>query len=332
MLKFLRNSLEDIDDVIVDVATSMKLPEVITEKDLYVSYILDYLFARSEFKNYFEFKGGTSLSKGYGLINRFSEDIDVVLKSEVIGENLEEIIHLESKSQKEKMAEKLNTKAIEFYKNKLIPSIMNDLKKETNIPFKERLEEKELAIYLEYPTNHSDSYIPNAVKLEIGPLAAWTPCESITLSSFIAQKYPNLFDKPVFPVLITRPVRTFWEKAVIMHQEAHRVDGKVPRHYSRHYYDLYKMYSSFVKQEAFDSLDLLEEVRRFTMTFYNRGWAKFEDAVPGSFMLYPNEKSLSALKADYNDMNNMMYGEIPYFEEVLSTIKKLEDEINGLKK
>ena len=134
MLKFLRNSLEDIDDVIVDVATSMKLPEVIIEKDLYVSYILDYLFSRSEFKNYFEFKGGTSLSKGYGLINRFSEDIDVVLKSEVIGENLEEIIHLESKSQKEKMAEKLNAKAIEFYKNKLIPSIMNDLKKETNIP------------------------------------------------------------------------------------------------------------------------------------------------------------------------------------------------------
>ena len=126
MLKFLKNSLEDIDDVIVDVATSMKLPEVIIEKDLYVSYILDYLFSRSEFKNYFEFKGGTSLSKGYGLINRFSEDIDVVLKSEVIGENLEEIIHLESKSQKEKMAEKLNAKAIEFYKTKLIPSIMND--------------------------------------------------------------------------------------------------------------------------------------------------------------------------------------------------------------
>ena len=139
MLKFLKNSLEDIDDVIVDVATSMKLPEVIVEKDLYVSYILDYLFSRSEFKNYFEFKGGTSLSKGYGLINRFSEDIDVVLKSEVIDENLEEIINLESKSQKEKMAEKLNSKAIEFYKTKLIPSIMNDLKKETNIPLLSRL-------------------------------------------------------------------------------------------------------------------------------------------------------------------------------------------------
>ena len=91
------------------------------------------------------------------------------------------------------------------------------------------------------------------------------------------------------------------------------------------------MYSSFVKKEAFDSLDLLEEVRRFTMTFYNRGWAKFEEAVPGTFMLYPNEKSLPALRTDYDDMKNMMYGDIPDFEEVLSTIKKLENEINGLK-
>ncbi len=202
-------------------------------------------------------------------LNNSLEDIDVVLKSEVIGEDLEEIINLESKSQKEKMAEKLNTKAIEFYKTKLIPSIMNDLKKETDIPFKDKLEEKELAIYLEYPTKHSDSYIPNAVKLEIGPLAAWTPCESIKLSSFIAQKYPNLFVKPEFSVLITRPVRTFW--------------------------------------------------------------AKFEEAVTGTFMLYPNEKSLPALRTDYDDMKNMMYGDIPDFEEVLSTIEKLESEINGLK-
>lgn len=97
MLKFLNNSLEDIDDVIVDVATSLKLPEVIVEKDLYVSYILDYLFSRSEYKDYFEFKGGTSLSKGYGLINRFSEDIDVVLKSEVLGEDLEALSDLKVK-------------------------------------------------------------------------------------------------------------------------------------------------------------------------------------------------------------------------------------------
>ena len=332
MLKFLNNSLEDIDDVIVDVATSLKLPEVIVEKDLYVSYILDYLFSRSEFKNYFEFKGGTSLSKGYGLINRFSEDIDVVLKSEVLGEDLEAIIKLESKNQKFKKAEKLNNKALEFYRNTLIPSIMNDLQKETNIKFTERLEEKELAIYIEYPTKHADKYVANAVKLEIGPLAAWTPCETKTLSSFVAQKYPQLFERPEFPVLITRPVRTFWEKSVIMHQEANRVDGKVPRYYSRHYYDLYRMYSTFVKEEAFENLDLLEEVRKFTMTFYYRSWSKFEEAVPGTFRLYPNELSMNALKSDYDDMKKMIYGNIPSFEEVLTVIKQLEIEINQLGK
>lgn len=131
-------------------------------------------------------------------------------------------------------------------------------------------------------------------------------------------------------MLITKPVRTFWEKAVILHQEAHREDGEVPLRYFRHYYDLYKMYSTFVKTEAFANLDLLNEVRTFTMTFYYRSWAKFEEALPGSFMLYPNKNSLIKLKHDYEEMKEMIFGDTPSFEEVLSTIKKLEDEINGL--
>ena len=332
MIKFLNNSIDEIDDVIIDVAASMKLPAVIVEKDLYVSYILDYLFSRSKYRNHFEFKGGTSLSKGYGLINRFSEDIDVVLKSDILGEDLYQIISLESKSQKTKKADELNNKALEFYRSEFIPSIIDDISKEVNVQFQPRLDEKEIAIYLEYPTKHSDPYVKNAVKLEIGPLAAWTPCETKILSSFVAQKYPALFERADFSVLVTKPVRTFWEKAVIMHQESHREDGKVPRHYSRHYYDLYKMFNSSVKQEAFDSLDLLDEVRKFTMTFYYRNWSKFEEAVPGSFSLYPNENSKKALFSDYEDMKEMIYGDIPKFEEVLYVIKELENQINALRK
>ena len=331
MLKFLNNSLEDIDDVIVDVAASMNLPEVIVEKDLYVSYILDYLFSRSEYRDYFEFKGGTSLSKGYGLINRFSEDIDIVLKAEVIGENLDNILTLKSRNKQGDEGNRLNLKALDFYKTKLIPSIMLDLKNETNIDFKDWLEEKELAIYIEYPTKHTDNYVANSVKLEIGPLAAWTPCATKYLSSFVAQKHPQLFDKPEFPVLITQPVRTFWEKAVIMHQEAHRETGKVPRHYSRHYYDLFKMYSTYVKEDAFKNLELLEDVRNFTMTFYYRKWSMFDEAVPGTFRLYPNDNCMASLRADYEDMRKMIYGDIPSFDEVLDVIKKLESEINELR-
>ena len=75
----------------------------------------------------------------------------------------------------------------------------------------------------------------------------------------------------------------------------------------------------------------LNEVRTFTMTFYYRGWAKFEEALPGSFMLYPNKNSISKLKDDYNEMTEMIFGGSPSFEDVLDVIKKLENEINGLK-
>ncbi len=92
------------------------------------------------------------------------------------------------------------------------------------------------------------------------------------------------------------------------------------------------MYSSFVKNEAFKSLDLLNEVRDFTMTFYYRNWSKFEEAVPGTFKLYPNKECIKTLKEDYEDMKKMIYGDIPSFEEVLTVIKQLETEINQLGK
>ncbi len=332
MRNFLHNERKNIEQAVINTARKKNLPPAIVEKDLYVCYILDYLFNRFEYKEFLEFKGGTSLSKGYNLINRFSEDIDVVLRADVLNVDLKDIITLESKNQKMKQAEALNNRALQFYAETLIPILERDLASELDIEFKVTLNKKELAIYIKYPSSFQNAYVKDSVKLEIGPLAAWTPCETKEISCFIAQEYPQLFERIEFPVLITKPVRTFWEKAVILHQEAHREDGDVPLRYFRHYYDLYKMYSTFVKQEAFSNLDLLNEVRTFTMTFYYRGWAKFEEALPGSFMLYPNKNSISKLKDDYNEMTEMIFGGSPSFEDVLDVIKKLENEINGLKK
>ncbi len=117
-----------------------------------------------------------------------------------------------------------------------------------------------------------------------------------------------------------------------MHQESNREDGKVPMRYFRHCYDLYKMYFSFVKNEAFENIDLLNEVRTFTLAFYNRQWSKFEGAVPGTFKLYPNPNSISNLQKDYENMKQMIFGDSPSFEEVLTVIQKLETEINQLGK
>ena len=68
---------------------------------------------------------------------------------------------------------------------------------------------------------------------------------------------------------VTLPVRTFWEKAVILHQEANRENGKIPQRYSRHYYDLYKMYYSNVKNDALNNLGLLERTKLRNVDFEN---------------------------------------------------------------
>ena len=233
-----------------------------------------------------------------------------------------------SNNQKNKLVNELNNRALEFYKNKLLKVITNDLTNEINKELKISLREEELAIYIEYPSSYNSSYIKNAVKIEIGPIASWTPYETKKIKSYVSTYYPNLFDNISFNVRVTLPVRTFWEKAVILHQEANRENGKIPQRYSRHYYDLYKMYYSNVKNDALNNFGLLEDVRLFTMTFYNRAWAKFEEAKPGTFKLIP--KNLDDLKNDYKLMESMFFKEFPSFDEVIDVLKKLENEINGV--
>lgn len=328
MINLLNRSMEEITEVIEATSRKSGLASSIVEKDLWVCYILDYLFNRCDYKDYFEFKGGTSLSKAYDLIDRMSEDIDIVLNSEIIDFTFSKDLFNKSNNQKNKLVNELNNRALEFYKNKLLKVITNDLTNEINKELKISLREEELAIYIEYPSSHNSSYIKNAVKIEIGPIASWTPYETKKIKSYVSTYYPILFDNVSFNVRVTLPVRTFWEKAVILHQEANRENGKIPQRYSRHYYDLYKMYYSNVKNDALNNFGLLEDVRLFTMTFYNRAWAKFEEAKPGTFKLIP--KNLDDLKNDYKLMESMFFKEFPSFDEVIDVLKKLENEINGV--
>lgn len=100
--------------------------------------------------------------------------------------------------------------------------------------------------------------------------------------------------------------------------------------YSRHYYDLYRMAMTPTKTEAFVQLDLLKKVVDFKMKFYPRKWARYPQAAPGALKLLPPDYRLAVLEADYDAMNEMLYGDIPSFEAVMTVISKLEKEINTL--
>lgn len=302
----------------------------IVEKDLWNCYFLDYLFNRSKYKDFFIFKGGTSLSKCYDLINRYSEDLDVVLDSSIFGINLEEKMEvLASRNQKEKYIDDVNEKAMDFIEKELIPQMQEDCEKELNKELVFDLDKENLAFFVTYPRTSVYNYVSPTIKIEMSSLSAIIPFEIKKVEPYINAVVIDEY-KTEFNVKCMMPKRTFWEKALILHQEANRVNGAFPSRYSRHYYDLYQIYNSDIWNETKNDLKLLDEVRKFTITFYNRSWSKFEEAKPGTFKLVPNEKYIDELRKDYELMSQMIFGDKPTFEEVMLIIAKIEKEINEL--
>jgi hypothetical protein len=123
--------------------------------------------------------------------------------------------------------------------------------------------------------------------------------------------------------------RTFWEKATILHKEAHR-KTQIPQRHSRHYYDLYKLAVSRVRAAALADPKLLQDVVAFKQRFYPSAWARYDLAVPGSLKLLPATFSqVKELAQDYEDMQVMLFGEPPEFRDILDELKHLEAEINA---
>lgn len=310
----------------------MNVHEAIIEKDFWVCLTLDYLFQRCIYKNRFAFKGGTCLSKAYNLIQRFSEDIDLILDWRVLGYRMTEPWDVRSKTKQEEFNREANERTILFLQDTLLPQITEELsdiigeKAELSIN-----KDDPQTIIFNYPHIFTAEAILQGIKLEIGTLAAWSPVSVKTITPYAAEIYSRAFKKPNTEVLTVEPERTFWEKATILHHEANRpVNSLMPQRYSRHYYDLYCIAKTEVKDRALSNFELLRKVAEFKMRFYPRGWARYQDAKPGTLKLLPPAHNLSLLEEDYENMREMIFGPCPGFKEMMDALTKLEDEINAL--
>ncbi len=123
--------------------------------------------------------------------------------------------------------------------------------------------------------------------------------------------------------------RTFWEKATILHQQAHA--EKISQKYSRHYYDLAQMAATDIRKRALNDLCLLKDVVEFKNRFYKSTKARYDLAVPGTFKLLPSEKLLAELSDDYRRMGDMLFGIPPSFGSIVENLRLLEKDINLLK-
>ena len=320
----LRNAL------IISVAEKTGLSEAIVEKDFWVCFILDYLFKRCPWKDNFVFKGGTSLSKAYNLIQRFSEDIDLIIDWRILGYKANEPWIVRSNTKQDAFNKEANARASEFIAEKFLPAALNDLHSEIKQPFDIQIDKKDpLTINFLYPKSYSSRSILQEIRLEMGALAAWSPYAICKIKPYVAERHEKLFDTPFTEVKTVLPERTFWEKITILHRESFRPEGSpLPHRYSRHYYDVYCMMNSPVKEKALKDLALLEKVVSFKDKFYHSPWGRYDLARPGSIRLMPPEHNIQALRSDYEQMLGMLYGDKPTFDEIMGGLALLEEEIN----
>ncbi len=335
MYKFALNSNEERAAVFDECSERLKINSAFIEKDFWVCLLLDYLFHKSQIARHIAFKGGTCLSKAYKAIDRFSEDIDLILDWRVLGYEADEPWLTRSKTQQVKFNDEANERTAAFLQSTLIPSMQKDFHSLLGKEIRIELDEKDKqTVNFYYPLTSSNPAILKVIRLEIGALAAWTPFCFKNVCSYVGENFPEIFTVTDTVVRATSIERSFWEKATILHQEAHRPEGsRVPGRYSRHYYDLYRLATSEYKESALREVELLKKVAAFKEKFYPRTWARYDLAAnPETLKLIPEKHVEIELRRDYAGMQAMLYGNRPTFDEILDTLKKLENEIHALKK
>lgn len=321
-----------------EAAARMGVQPMIVEKDFWVCWILKRVFSLPEPAAGLIFKGGTSLSKGYGVIDRFSEDIDLSLDrhdlgftgdrdpaNPNLGSNQRKRLLKELTAQAEGVVGKaLKDQLTEVIAASIDGSVFNIAVDDTD---KQTL----LFTYPESLKNsaYTSEYIKPMVRLEFGARSDHLPAETRTIIPYVQTEIPNLLPSPSVEVKILGAERTFWEKATILHWLYHRDTGKpLGERMSRHYYDLARLIDSDINAKALADLSLLETVATHKSIFFRAGDAHYDTAKPGSLRLSPHEQLERVLRTDYKKMAEMIFGDPPSFDDILRRINVLETNLN----
>lgn len=304
-----------------ETAARRKLADAIIEKDFWVCWVLKLLFSTKALDGRLLFKGGTSLSKIFHAINRFSEDIDLAVDYGGLGFTGENDPRKEgiSKTKRNAILEKMMAECQRFIAGEFLDFLKKQYTEILGTKVAWGLEVSKLdpnVVVFRYPTSgtRSVSYVAPQVVMELGTHAEFVPHDRFTVCSFAGEEFPNVVRDRDVLVEALLAKRSFWEKATILHAEYHRPPAKeFPDRYSRHYYDVAMMAEGKIRNDALADMDLLAQVVKHKETFYPSGWARYDLARPGSLHLVPLENRQVALEQDYKKMAVMIFGEAPPF-------------------
>lgn len=338
---------EDQKEALAVAAAESGWPAYLLEKDIWVVWALQILGTDQQLLRSLTFKGGTSLSKAHGLIDRFSEDVDLTLNIHRLWPEVD-LAPAANPSQADKRRRTADRRLRQWVQSVPLPLLQGavaaaGLPVELTLKATEPGRRQPPTIVLRYPPliqapEGSSGYVRPTVLLEFGAHSTGEPHGPMPISCEAA-RHLTMLEFPVARPLVMDPKRTFLEKAAAIHVSCRKGrwgSGEGER-YSRHWYDLDRLAQAGIAEAAFRDRPLSEEVAQHKEDFWRATDAdeqpiNYLHALSGTLQLVPIDAARLALEADFRAMTDsgMLRGEIPSFADLLERISQLEARCNAI--
>lgn len=339
-MKFIDLSKEDRTDVLDRVSTELNIRQrEVIEKDWWVTAVLRAMFSLP-YAKHLSFKGGTSLSKCWHLIDRFSEDIDIAIDREYLG-----FYGTLSKTQ---ISDKLRRATCSFVRKTMQHDLAEQLCKngiaedkfQVNVDITPISTTDPETININYDSvltlsidGENGLYVLPKIKVEVSGRSMSEPMSEVSLDSMIDQVYPKApFAEPKFNVRAVLPERTFLEKIFLLHEEFAKPKDLIRvERMSRHMYDIGQMLKTPIAEKAIHDEQLYAQIVEHRRTFVGLHGFDYDTLYPATLNITPPYSIIDQWEADYENMRlHMIYGESVSFEKLVNNLKELNDKIGRL--
>lgn len=325
-------------EVIEAGASASSWPSAVLEKDAWLVWCLNALFRQPDAPDY-AFKGGTSLSKVYAAIDRFSEDVDITVGThhpDMLGDQ-DPLDDRHSNTKRKRLNEQAAEKLATYLRDRLGP-YLEGVAASLPVDCRPTITPVGAVVHVTYPSVLPDrgepDYLRHEVLLEFGTRGSIEPREKRTIATYLADAV-EATDELRFPtahVIVMRAERTFWEKATLIHAEVTRKRLKPRARYSRHWYDLYRLsMHDVIAPAALAASAIFAQVIDIKAKQFPGGGVSYGDCGRGRLRLIPEDTLRTHLQQDYRRMSQagMFLAEPPAFERILEHLSELEQVINA---
>ena len=346
MSKWIDFSIDERRAMIQAVSQAKQIDEASAEKDWWVTAVL-YAMFHTSISEYLLFKGGTSLSKGWNIINRFSEDIDLALSRDYFL-NVKKLscASCTSNTQIHNLREKGQDFLLGEFKLELDNKLKalgldvtvlgdNEVLDESGEPRKVPHDKDPSVLYIQYPSlyNSQASYAVPTIKIEISVLSMSEPFEMRRISSLVEQVFDgeDVDSDFVQTIRTVSPARTFLEKAFLLCEEYQKDKPRTHR-MTRHFYDLEKLMQTPYGEMALKDIALYHEIVEHRRKFYHVGYVDYDKELPANIQIVPDEELMPAYETDYNEMKeSFIYGKSLDFKELMQKMAELQEWVRNIK-